>query len=175
MTYLEQLKHPNWQRRRLEVLSAADFKCSCCGDANNTLNVHHKQYIKGRKAWEYQVGELECLCETCHKKKHTTKDAMEKVFSHKFCGVIPSDELALAMVCGMLLATSSVAKNDPVIEVIQEIFKADMQTCLLGYAVGLIGPTKMFEIAQNYGAFEKDEVMLAAMRGLMEGDADGQS
>lgn len=70
MTYGEQLKHPNWQRKRLEVLEEADFKCSCCHDGESTLHVHHKRYIKGRMAWEYGVNDLAVLCEECHKHEH---------------------------------------------------------------------------------------------------------
>lgn len=32
MTYTEQLQHPNWQRKRLEVMEAAEFSCELCGD-----------------------------------------------------------------------------------------------------------------------------------------------
>ena len=81
MTYAEQLKHPNWQRKRLEVLGAADFKCSCCGDSNSMLNVHHKQYIKGRKAWEYEVNELQALCDSCHRKEHENMDLINLIIS----------------------------------------------------------------------------------------------
>jgi hypothetical protein len=70
MTYREQLLHPNWQRKRLEVLQAAEFKCSCCYDGESTLHVHHKRYIKGRMAWEYEGEELAALCESCHGQEH---------------------------------------------------------------------------------------------------------
>ncbi len=70
MTYKEQLLHPNWQRKRLEVLSRADFHCECCRDDSNTLHVHHKHYVKGRMAWEYDLGELVALCKDCHAAEH---------------------------------------------------------------------------------------------------------
>jgi len=70
MTYAEQLKHPKWQKKRLEVMSEADFKCQKCKSGDNTLNVHHKKYIKGRKAWQYRIQDFECLCENCHKFTH---------------------------------------------------------------------------------------------------------
>ena len=70
MTYAEQLKHPNWQKKRLEVMSGADFKCQKCKSGDNTLNVHHKKYIRGRKAWQYRIEDFECLCEGCHKFTH---------------------------------------------------------------------------------------------------------
>lgn len=67
-TYREQLRHPLWQRKRLEVLDAAGFACEWCHDTENTLNVHHRRYVRGRLAWEYEAWELECLCETCHER-----------------------------------------------------------------------------------------------------------
>lgn len=66
MTYAEQLKDPRWQRRRLEVLNQANFECTCCGNKEKTLHVHHKIYRKGHKVWEYPDAELEVLCEDCH-------------------------------------------------------------------------------------------------------------
>jgi 5-methylcytosine-specific restriction endonuclease McrA len=68
--YAQQLLHPNWQRKRLEVLQDAEFHCERCGDGESTLHVHHKHYVKGRKAWEYTRHELSALCETCHQAEH---------------------------------------------------------------------------------------------------------
>lgn len=48
-TYLEKLKDPRWQRKRLEALNAAGFGCSVCGDAESPLHVHHRAYFKGRE------------------------------------------------------------------------------------------------------------------------------
>lgn len=70
MSYGEQLKHPFWQRKRLEVLNAAEFHCENCGDGESTLHVHHKRYVKGRMAWEYEAHELAALCDGCHQEAH---------------------------------------------------------------------------------------------------------
>lgn len=70
MTYKEQLLHPNWQRKRLEILSRDEFACKLCYDTESTLHVHHKQYAKGRMAWEYPDDELVTLCEDCHETMH---------------------------------------------------------------------------------------------------------
>ena len=66
MTYAEKLKDPRWQKKRLEVMEAADFKCQMCGNAEKTLHVHHVNYQKGAKPWEYEPHELKCFCEECH-------------------------------------------------------------------------------------------------------------
>ena len=70
MSYAEQLKHPKWQKRRLEMLSAAGFRCSRCYDGETTLHVHHKKYRASALPWEYSDKELEVLCETCHSEQH---------------------------------------------------------------------------------------------------------
>lgn len=72
----DQYRNPLWQKRRLEVMQYRDFTCQVCGDTSETLNVHHKAYIKGRKVWEYENDQLECLCETCHKTAHDEKEKL---------------------------------------------------------------------------------------------------
>lgn len=65
-SYLELLKHPNWQKRRLEILNAANFTCYECESTDKTLHVHHKYYEKGKKPWEYPDEALVCVCVDCH-------------------------------------------------------------------------------------------------------------
>lgn len=81
MSYADQLKHPNWQRKRLEVLEAHDFTCLECGSKEKTLHVHHKQYIKGRMAWDYESDNFEALCEDCHKEAHDRKELLTRVIA----------------------------------------------------------------------------------------------
>lgn len=69
-SFAEQYRHPQWQRRRLERLQAADYSCERCGDTETTLHVHHKRYVKGRMVWEYADDELGVLCEPCHEEEH---------------------------------------------------------------------------------------------------------
>jgi hypothetical protein len=81
MSFKEQYLHPNWQRKRLEVMEAAGFECENCGDSESTLNVHHRQYVKGRMVWEYERHELQCLCETCHLSHHKAQDLLKRLVS----------------------------------------------------------------------------------------------
>lgn len=81
MTYSEQLKHPMWQRRRLEILNRAGFKCERCESDDKTLHVHHKQYRKGAKAWEYEDRDLIALCEDCHSAEHLTRQELQAVLA----------------------------------------------------------------------------------------------
>jgi hypothetical protein len=67
--YHEQLKDPLWQRKRLEKMQEAGWKCEICGDGSEELNIHHLEY-NGKQAWEYDTTGLECLCRTCHSLMH---------------------------------------------------------------------------------------------------------
>lgn len=72
------LKHPKWQKMRLEVMERADFKCEKRGcdypsDETNPLNVHHKYYDEENRwlePWEYPRGSLQCLCQRHHREVH---------------------------------------------------------------------------------------------------------
>lgn len=73
-TYGEQLKDPKWQRVRLKKLEAAEWRCQHCYDTETMLSVHHKRYVKGRMAWEYNDHELVVLCQPCHELEHGAKN-----------------------------------------------------------------------------------------------------
>lgn len=81
LTYKQQLLHPNWQRKRLEILQRDEFVCQCCYDDQSTLHVHHKRYVRGRMAWEYPDSELVTLCEGCHETMHATSDAAKAMLA----------------------------------------------------------------------------------------------
>lgn len=78
MSYAELLKDPRWQRKRLEILEAAGWKCERCGDSTSSLQVHHRWYSRGAKPWEYERELLAALCENCHEavtKNHRLLDS----------------------------------------------------------------------------------------------------
>jgi hypothetical protein len=66
MTYQEQLKHPKWQKKRLEILNRDNWMCQKCKEEDLTLHIHHKNYEKDKKAWEYPDSNFITLCESCH-------------------------------------------------------------------------------------------------------------
>lgn len=66
MSKMDEYKHPQWQKMRLEALSLHRFTCQRCLDNQKTLNVHHKRYPKGKKIWECDISDLSVLCEDCH-------------------------------------------------------------------------------------------------------------
>jgi hypothetical protein len=69
--YKEQYLNPQWQKKRLEILKRANWKCELCGDKDSTLHVHHKVYISGNNVWDYPDNYLVCLCESCHESEGT--------------------------------------------------------------------------------------------------------
>ena len=66
MTYSDKLKHPKWQKKRLEILSRDKFTCRGCGSKDHTLHVHHFTYQKGKLPWEYENSNFITLCDLCH-------------------------------------------------------------------------------------------------------------
>jgi hypothetical protein len=68
MTYIELLKDPRWQRKRLEILQRDEWRCRECGSGEKSLQVHHKHYLRGHAPWEYEPDHLLTLCEGCHKR-----------------------------------------------------------------------------------------------------------
>lgn len=82
LTYAEQIKHPNWQKRRLEMLEYYGWACAHCDAKDKMLHVHHKQYFKGRMAWEYSNEELAVLCEDCHKDHHRVEERIKEILSN---------------------------------------------------------------------------------------------
>ena len=75
MTYAEKLKHPKWQKKRLEILSRDGFKCVLCDDEEETLHVHHKIYKWDKQPWEYEDSNFQTVCEICHKGLESLKTA----------------------------------------------------------------------------------------------------
>lgn len=80
-SFAEQYKHPKWQKTRLRILENDDFACRHCCRNDVELHVHHLNYKKGHKIWEYKQSELITLCKSCH--EETTK-AIERIRS--YCG-----------------------------------------------------------------------------------------
>ena len=71
MTYKEKLLNPKWQKKRLEIFERDDYSCQCCGDKENTLNVHHRIYLKVENPWDYPNELLVTLCIDCHEEETT--------------------------------------------------------------------------------------------------------
>lgn len=78
-SFKEQYRHPNWQRKRLEIMERDQFMCQACYSDEDTLNVHHKRYFKGRMIWDYPNELLVTLCEGCHEYQHESSEGMKTI------------------------------------------------------------------------------------------------
>lgn len=62
-----------WRDYREEILFIDGYKCVQCGKTKSdgvVLQIHHKEYIPGRKPWEYPFKLCETLCKGCHAAEH---------------------------------------------------------------------------------------------------------
>lgn len=75
--YAKKLKHPNWQKKRLQILNRDRFTCKLCGDTETTLHIHHKYYVNGNDPWDYPNTALVTLCEHCHTEVESDKINIE--------------------------------------------------------------------------------------------------
>ena len=78
-SYYELLRHPKWQKKRLEIMEEHGFECEDCGATEVTLNVNHSYYEKGLAPWEYPNESLHCLCENCHQAIQLFQTALQRL------------------------------------------------------------------------------------------------
>jgi 5-methylcytosine-specific restriction endonuclease McrA len=57
-----------WQALRLEAKRRDDFKCTECG-SRGRLEVHHKIPVRQAPELSFDLGNVTCLCPTCHTKQ----------------------------------------------------------------------------------------------------------
>ena len=70
----EYYKSPQWQKKRLEAMEYADFRCQLCNASDKQLHVHHRTYDAFKNE---PPNDLVVLCEECHDRFHNT-DRAEK-------------------------------------------------------------------------------------------------
>ena len=83
---INQYRTSKWQHIRSIVLERDHHTCVRCGRKypDVTLNVHHIEYRKGAKAWEYSTDELMTLCSGCHAEEHGKKPP---TYGWEYCGM----------------------------------------------------------------------------------------
>ena len=80
-TYWQLLRRPEWQKRRLEMLSKSEWTCSSCMATDANLHVHHRQYFKDRMPWDYTDDQLIVVCDICHESEHYLLDELKEIVS----------------------------------------------------------------------------------------------
>jgi hypothetical protein len=125
MTYAEKLKHPKWQRRRLEVLERDGFKCRDCGESEKQLHVHHCHYEKG-EPWDTSLRFLQTLCEDCHTRRGDLeadgKRALGMIFSR--LNTLQLEALVTSLV---QIAETAEAGHPVVVDDYQYMYEADIR------------------------------------------------
>ncbi|HUX57111.1 MAG TPA: hypothetical protein VMV77_09060 [Bacteroidales bacterium] len=103
LSYLDQLKTPQWKEKRDQIMQRDNYTCQECGGKDTSLNVHHKLYIANRTAWDYHHLFLITLCESCHKKRHQRLQLI-----HERLGFMNNDQLYFTIdIVNMLQLASS--------------------------------------------------------------------
>ncbi len=76
--YLQKLKDPRWQKKRLEIFERDNWQCQCCHDDENMLNVHHKRYPPNTEPWDCPNEFLITLCQDCHEAETKERPEFER-------------------------------------------------------------------------------------------------
>lgn len=79
--YLELLKSPEWQKKRLEIFERDNFSCLSCGCTTKNLQIHHLRYLAyDTLPWLYPNYLLATYCEVCHETEHLIGDQVRDGF-----------------------------------------------------------------------------------------------
>lgn len=96
--YIEKLKDPRWQKKRLEIFKRDGWACQVCYDDKATLHVHHRYYEAGKAPWEYPPEAFSTLCEECHldekNQRKRVNDLLIKAFRQR--GFLSGDLIEIA-------------------------------------------------------------------------------
>lgn len=79
MAYKDELRDPRWQKKRLKIFERDKWTCQICRSKTKTLSIHHKKYIKGKKAWQYPDRLLLTVCQPCHETIRTKELIRKKL------------------------------------------------------------------------------------------------
>jgi len=77
-------KSKEWMALRQKALKRDNFECQMCKDAgryHKAENVHHLKEVKTHPHLSLTLGNLQCLCITCHNEVH---DRLEVTRKDKF-------------------------------------------------------------------------------------------
>lgn len=85
-SWSDQYKNPKWQKKRLEALEDAGWRCLACHQQDRQLHVHHIAYAPSRKIWEYELSNLTVLCDKCHRELHGRIEHTRAALTLEFLG-----------------------------------------------------------------------------------------
>lgn len=76
--YQRKLAHPDWQKKRLEILQRDNFTCNRCDSKDKELHVHHIYYLQGIKPENYPDNAYLTLCYNCHQIEEGKLNELDK-------------------------------------------------------------------------------------------------
>lgn len=62
------------------ILERDHYTCQVCTNDCGVLNVHHKEYLPDKKAWEYEEKYLITVCVDCHEFVHYWQNETGEIF-----------------------------------------------------------------------------------------------
>lgn len=77
LEYDDQLRSRSWKSLRRRLVAERGNCCQRCS-GNKILQLHHKEYREGLRAWEYEDEVFEVLCLKCHQQEHKEKIQADK-------------------------------------------------------------------------------------------------
>ena len=78
----ELLNHPNWHKKKLEIIEKSGFECINCTSKEKTLDVYHSYYVDNLKPWEYPNNSLYCLCGECYNQSQNIITLIKRQLDH---------------------------------------------------------------------------------------------
>lgn len=148
-SYYEQLKDPRWQKKRLEIMNRANFKCEECENSENMLSVHHGYYDNSLMLWEYDNDTLHCLCPECHEMAHAFRSSIYENIA----------KLSVIELEHLMVTLNDNSENREIIEkVIKEIIRPPCEGITKNNWQKLIAKSKnpTVFLRQNFNAIEAD-------------------
>ena len=69
--YQRKLAHPDWQKKRLEVMERDNFRCqnNLCLATDKELHIHHIYYLPNTNPQDYPMDAYITMCHECHEKE----------------------------------------------------------------------------------------------------------
>lgn len=67
--YQRKLAHPDWQKKRLEILQRDNFQCKDCNSKEKELHIHHIYYLPNTEPQNYPDKAYITLCHECHQRE----------------------------------------------------------------------------------------------------------
>lgn len=133
-SFSDQYKHPNWQKKRLEIFERDGFLCQHCEIGDRTLQVHHRKYEKSKHIWECSDDCYVTLCESCHSKatalvdrcRWNTGDLLSvDIMETMLDGADSPDSILVADIVAALIRRPDMVQ--PVFSLLNALHKQDQQ------------------------------------------------